>query len=224
MAVPYTFAYASYGTYTYGDMQSRIADELDRSDLTTQIQRAILTAVAFYERQPFWFAESSFTFDTVAGQELYDSNDAAAIATAPTIERLNGNFFGLRTPMIKRPWEYIDNISTLTTSKATPRDWAYRAYQIRVYPIPDRVYTITAYYTPRLTAMSSNTDSNAWTNDAEALIRTRAKIDLIMNVIRGPDMMEELTVLRMQEQEELHALRMETARRKATGYIQPTQF
>ena len=209
---------------TYGDLQTRIADELDRSDLTSQIQKSILTAVAYYERQPFWFTESSFTFSTVAGQELYGSSDAAAIATAPTIERLNGNFFGLRTPMIKHPWEYIDNISTLTTSRATPRDWAYRAYQIRVYPIPDRAYTITAYYTPRLTTVSSNSDSNAWTNDAEALIRSRAKIDLIANVIRGPDMVEELTVLRAQEQEELNALRMETTRRKATGMIQPTQF
>jgi hypothetical protein len=209
---------------TYGDLQTRIADELDRDDLSVQIKRAILSAVTYYARQPFWFTESSFTFSTVNGQETYGSSDNAAIATAPMIERLNGNFFGLRTPMIKRDWEYIDNISTLTTSKATPRDWAYRASQIRVYPIPDRAYTITAYYTPILTALSADSDSNAWTNDAEELIRARSKADLMRNVIRGPDMAQEVQDQMMQERDALAALRGETARRKATGFIQPTEF
>ena len=209
---------------TYGDMLARIADELDRTDLSSQIQKAVLTAVAYYERKPFWFTESSFTFSTVAGQELYTSSDAPAIATTPEIDRLNGNFFGLRTPLQKRDWEQIDNISTLTTSRAMPQDWAYRAYAIRLYPIPDRAYTITAYHVPRLTALSANSDSNAWTNDAEALIRSRAKIDLMLNVIRGPEMEQEVAALRGQEQDELSALFAETARRKATGMIIPTQF
>lgn len=153
---------------SYLDMQVRIDDELDRGGaLYPQIKRAIITAVKYYQRKRFYFCESSFTFDTVAGQELYTEDDAAAIATSPNIERLNALIFGTRIPLIKRQWEYIDNISTLTASRAAPDDWAYRALSIRLYPIPDQAYTITAYNVPRLTELSSDTDENAWTNDAE---------------------------------------------------------
>ena len=210
---------------TYLDMQTRIADELDRSDLTAQIKKAILTSVDFYAGRNFYFSDSSFTFSTVAGQEYYGTADNAAIATAPGIDFLNGSYNGLRVQLTKRPFGYINQISVLpSTSRAQPRDWAYRAEQIRLYPIPDAVYTMTAFYTPRLTALSADADSNVWTNDAEELIRTRAKIDLIRNVIRGSDMVQEIAMLKEQEQDALSNLFGEGASRSATGFAQPTVF
>lgn len=207
------------------DMQTRIDDELDRGGaIYPQIKKAIITAVKFYERKRFYFCESSFTFSTVRLQEFYTSADAAAIATSPNIERLNGLFFGTRIPLTKRSFEYIDDISTLTTSLAMPEDWAYRAESIRLYPIPDQAYTITAYSVPRLTELSADTDGNAWTNDAEALIRARAKWDLVKNVIRGPEMAEELAALKIEEEQEFTALIKETASREALGHSVPTQF
>jgi hypothetical protein len=209
---------------TYLDMQTRIADELDRADLASQIRKAILSAVAFYAKKHFWFTESSFTFATVAGQRNYTSSDAAAIATSPSIEILNGSFFGTRVPLTKQTFEYIDSKTSQTTSRGEPEDWAYRAQQIWLYPVPDAAYTITAYHIPTLTALSSDSDSNAWTNDAEAMIRARAKWDLVKNVIRGPEMVEEMTTLKGEELEEFVALINETASREATGSSRPTQF
>lgn len=210
---------------TYLDMQTRIADELDRSDLTAQIRKAILSAVAHYERKKFYFSETSFTFATVAGQEYYGTADAAAIATSPSLEILNGTFNGLRRELTKRPFEYIDEISTIaSTSRSQPFDWAYRAQQIRLYPIPDAAYTLTAFNIPRLTALSADADTNAWTNDAEELIRTHAKADLIENVIRGSDMEAEVITLKARERAALNTLFAENASRAATGYAQPTVF
>lgn len=209
---------------SYLDMQTRIADELDRSDLTAQIKKAILSAVKHYERRRFYFCETSFTFSTVAGQETYTSADAAAIATSPNVERLNGLYSNLRTPLTKRDWQWIDDVSTTTASRARPGWWAYRAESIRLYPIPDNAYTITAYNVPRLTALSADGDTNAWTDDAEELIRTHAKIDLIDNVIRGVDMIEERALLVGREQAALAALIGETASREATGRLRPTEF
>lgn len=210
---------------SYLDMQTRIADELDRSDLTAQIKKAILSAVAHYERKSFYFSETSFTFSTVAGQEYYGTADAAAIATSPSIERLNGTFNGLRMALTKRTFDYIDGISLIpSTSRSQPFDWAYRAEQIRLYPIPDNVYVLTAFNVPRLTALSADGDSNAWTNDAEELIRTHAKLDLIENVIKASDMEAEVITLRARERMALNALFSESASRSATGMAQPTQF
>lgn len=209
---------------TYLDMQTRIADELDRSDLTAQIKKAIVSAVKHYERRRFYFCESSFTINTVAGQEIYTSSDAAAIATSPNIERLNGLYANLRTPLHKALWEDIDDISATTTSRARPSRWAYRAESIRLYPIPDNVYAITAYNVPRLTELSADADSNAWTNDAEELIRLHAKLDLIANVIRGTDMGEEVATMAAREQMILAGIIRETTSREATGHLQPTDF
>lgn len=209
---------------SYLDLQTRIADELDRADLTAQIKKAIVSSVAHYAKRNFWFAQSSFTFSTVQGQRAYTSADAAEIATSPSIEVLNGAFTGTRCPITKRAFDFIDAKTSQLTSYGQPEDWAYRAQTIWFYPIPDAAYTITAYHIPTLTALSADSDENAWTNDAEELIRSRAKIDLIRNVIRGTDMVEELTLLKDQERDALNALITETASREATGFSRPTMF
>lgn len=211
---------------TFQDLQTRIADELDNPNIGPQIQKAIVSAVAFYERRPFYFTETSFTFNTVVGQEYYTATDNPAIATAPNIERLNILFSSIRMPMTKREFEWIDDISALPIALGVPENWAYRAEQIRVYPIPSQVWTITAYDVPRLTMLSNGTDSNAWTDPqgGEELIRTHAKIDLLLNVIRGTDMEAEIALLRDQEQRALAALYAETASRKGTGVLTPMAF
>lgn len=209
---------------TYLDMQTRIADELDRQDLTSQIKLAIQTAIAYYQRRNFYFTKTSFTFSTVVAREYYTSSDNAAIATSPDIDILNININSGRLQLVRQEFDYIDSISYLATATGMPTIWAYRAAQIRLYPIPSQIWTITAFNTPRLTALSADSDTNVWTNDAECLIRTRAKMDLIVNVIRGTDMADELALLRAQEMEERAANFGELASREAVGYIQPSAF
>lgn len=209
---------------TYLDMQTRIADELDRDDLSSQIKKAIVSAVAFYADRNFWFTQTSFTFATVQGQRSYTSSDAAAIATSPSIEILNGSFNSTRTELIKRSFEFIDAKTSQLTSYGEPEEWAYRAQTIWLYPIPDAAYTITAYHVPTLTALSADSDENAWTSDAEELIRTHAKLDLIENVIRASDMAEDVAMLEKREARVLNKIITETAKREATGFLRPTQF
>lgn len=209
---------------TFLDMQTRIADELHRTDLTDRIKLAILSAVAHYERRRFYFSETSFTFSTVAHQEFYGAADNAAIATSPNIERLNALYFGTRYPLDKVDWMAIDDKSALATSYTRPGEWGYRAKAIRFYPIPDAAYVITAYNVPRLTALSAEGDENAWTDDAEELIRLHAKRDLIMNQIGITGREKEYGEMGGAEQMALAALIAETTSREATGQLQPTQF
>lgn len=212
---------------TYADMQARIADELDRSDLVTQIQQAINSAVSFYARKNFFDTETSFTFNTVVGQEYYTAADAAQIATSPYLDELNININTGRIQMSRQSFEYIDSISFLPTATGQPYLWAYRAQKIRFYPIPSQIYVVTAYDTPRLGLLSVPTTSNFWTDEdsgAECLIRTRAKLYLLLNVIRASDMAQEVAMLRGQEIEERSALFGETGSRKSTGVMAPTAF
>lgn len=208
---------------TYADMQARIADELDRPDLTSQIQKAIQDAIGFYERRYFYFTNEplAFSFNTVAGQEYYDGTDAAAIPTAAQIIQLTGTFYGLRRQLHKQAWEYLDSLSTTPVSRAMPQDFAYAGEKIRLYPIPDAVYPISAYAAPRLSRPSADGDAGVWMNDAEELIRTRAKKLVLMHVVRDQ---ADLPMLELHERQALAALSMETGAREGTGHLMPVHF
>ncbi len=60
---------------TYAQMQAKIADDLNRSDLTSQIQREINRAIRKYASIPMWFSSTSANFTTANGQWNYDTAD-----------------------------------------------------------------------------------------------------------------------------------------------------
>lgn len=211
---------------TLSDMVARIANELDRSDLTTEINQAIATSVQFYQRKNFFFNEDSFTFNTVVGQEYYGLADNPMIPVSSKIQILRLQYGGgVRWELTKQTFEYVDNESASSDWRGVPEDWAYRAQQIRIYPIPSQVWPITAFnIRPDTDALADQDYSGPWVNDAEYLIRTRAKIELLRNVIREPDMVGELEAMAMQEAAAWGNLTSDTASREALGHAQPTAF
>jgi hypothetical protein len=180
---------------TYGTLQNRIVDELgDRSDLkaplltasaaSSPIKRAIQSAIAKWEREPFYFTEfynSSF-FTTVNAQEFYTSSDAAAIATVVQITRAHVTISGTRYALVPRRWNYIEDIQPGTTT-GSPTDYAYFAEQIRLYPIPTAALVISVSGNQRLSALSADADSNGWTTDGFDLIRCEALLMLASEMI-----------------------------------------
>lgn len=176
----------------YGQMQATIASELgNRTDLTTQIQNAIQTAIAKWERQRFYFNELNGinVFNTIAGQEYYTSADYAGIATIAHIDKIWALVSNNRYFFEPRTMQYLDEVS-VNPSVAAPSvgaDYAYYAETLRFYPIPDGVYPISIQGTKRFTNLSLSTDSNVWTQDAEALIRSEAKLDIWLNVIKDSE-------------------------------------
>lgn len=197
---------------TYAVMQARIADELTRSDLTTQIQKAILSAIKHYERVRFYFnASVTDTFSTVADQEYYGSAANSKIPNLVMIDALTVTSSSIKSRLENWPFEVIEG-SQNSDITGQPTAFCYYAQQIRLYPIPDAVYTVTGSWLYRLTALSADGDTNAWTTDAEELIRNRASCDLLWRVIDNP---ERAQYFRMAEMEALKALEMETAQRQS---------
>lgn len=209
---------------TYGDMQSRIANELlGRSDLVTEIQNAIQDAIKDYERQRFWFNELNGVdlFNTVAGQEFYTSIDSAYIASIAELDVVRILVYQNRYPLNRRDWQFMERVSISTTSRGLPVDFAYYAESIRLYPIPDRAYPISLFGTQRLATLADDGDSNAWTNEAERLIRNAAKRIIQTEVLYDP---ENAALAERAEAQALASLNAETQRRLGTGRIRPTTF
>lgn len=209
---------------TFGVMQDRIADELNRTDLTTQIQYAIKTAIKVYDKQRFWFNESrSFTFSTVAAQEFYTSSDNSDIPNLLAIDTVQIAITSTDKYLLQRvPYEQIEAISSNgTVDQGQPTWFAYYNKQIRLYPIPDAAYTIRVSGHWALTDLSLTTDTNNWMTDGEILIRSRAKRELYTHVIRDLD---GAAAMAQAENAELSALRIASSMRGSSGLVAMTDF
>lgn len=227
----------------YITLQQVIADELgDRQDLMTAlsdsgltlspIQNAIQSAIAKWEREPFYFVETYVNlFTTVAGQEFYTTSDAPAIATAPRIKKLRVLVNQQRYTLTPRTWDYLEDTSVNPAVTSTyPSDWAYFAEQIRLYPIPSQASPMQASYDARQSALVNGSDSNVWTQDAYDLIRSEAKLILARETLHDPDMETECeraiygNPQNPKDRGYLRALKSENARRASGRRVRPTHF
>lgn len=206
---------------TYATMRTRILDEIINESLTTaQVNAAIQSAIAHYQRVRFYFNETrAETFLTMSSQEFYDAADNTNIPNLSKIDKLVISVNGTRYPLTVQPWELLEQKSSTTTALGQPDEYSYYAQQIRLYPIPDGSYTVRISGLVRFAALSADGDTNDWMTDGEELIRARAKWDLAANVVYAPEI--ELAAGKM-ESIALRVLNAETVRRlssRISGYM-----
>lgn len=198
---------------TYAEMQQRIADEIDDSDLLDggQIAKAIQTAIKFYERKRLYFNTSrSLTFATVADQEYYGATDLAQIPGLISIDSMYVTVNGSRYPIAIIDNATIDAAQSGSAQGSPPRNYSIVAQQIRLYGIPTDAWTVTlsdALY--RLDALADDDDENAWTTDAEELIRQAARRIIASDVTKelpmgsGPTPAEQMALAALQQETRL---------------------
>lgn len=197
---------------TYVDLRNRIIDEMtnDGALTTTQVNYAIADAIKKYERRPFWFNQAISTFSTVSNQEYYTSVDLADISTMVQIVSMTVTNSSVKGPVRAVSYQDIDDLQDGSVI-SIPRMFAYFTESIRLYPIPDAVYTVTISFIERFAALSADADTNAWTNEAEDLIRAAAKRFVAINYFHADDIAARVGVL---EAEALGSLMAEDRRRR----------
>lgn len=204
---------------TYGIMKARIADDLARTDLTSNIATAILDAIKHYERKRFYWNEAIASFSTVVGQEWYSSTDASWIPNIVELDSLRISISGRPWPLAAKTMDDMEFLTAGTATNGDPSAYCYYRQQIRLYPVPNQVRTMSAAYVQRFTTLSADSDTNAWMTDGEALIRTRAKILLWEDTIRGDAGKKEGAFLRGKERDILDAIKAETISRQTSGFV-----
>lgn len=201
---------------TYAELKAQIADDLRRSDLTSQIARAVLSSVRDHGAERFWFNETrSYTRALSAGTSEYSLSEQAPVSRFVKIDWVKVPIGGIDSELTRvdpREMEIL-HASTVTGS---PCDWTMYADRIRFYPTPDASYTATIAGHYRLVELEDETDENAWTTEAFDLIRYSALKRIFAFPVRNPDMAQMATAA---EELELTYLRRETDRLKRSGQM-----
>lgn len=213
---------------TYLDLKTRIADELIRSDgsLDTQIALEIQSAIDHYKRQRFWFNEGASTASTVAGSSGLSIAVPEDWIEFDEMTITDGN--GIVDDLVKLTWrDFIRDGYLDTTVTSQPEYWAYFRDQFYLGPCPDAVYTLTLYYVKAFPDLSADGDENPWTNEAEALIRARARAAVEIRYLRDDQAIADqrvyagqgLPFLNAFEQQAYDTLMAATNRRRRAGRL-----
>lgn len=210
---------------TLGDMKAHLADDLDETGTTytAAIARAITRAIEHYKKTRFAFNVSrTITFPTVADQADYDESDETDI---PNIIKIDGLFLtdssGEITDLRPISPQEMEILLDNSASSGEPYAYCYFANAFRIYPMPDAVYTMTVMAWYRLDEPAADGDSNAWTEEAYDLIKSRALFYLATNTTRDADL---AMAAKRDELEAEDALVGEANAKYGTGYIAATSF
>ncbi len=184
-------------------MKARIASELARSNLTTQIAAAITTAISVYQKERFRFSESvplaPVTILTIVGQPYYSAVLPSAplnptLQTLQKIDYLLINIGNTVQELVRMQPEEIRLLNFANTQSGQPISWALEGETIMLYPTPGAVYTMTLGAFFQVAAPANDAEvGNRWMLDGELLIRSRAKYEIALHVTRNPTMQEAMS-------------------------------
>jgi hypothetical protein len=205
---------------TKDDLRAQIADDLARSDLTTQIETAIKHAVRSYETDRFWFNE-------VTGSTVTLSTSVAMIDLATLVptwfkfdrirRMLSANNY---VDLIPRDYAYI-MASQDTALLTTPLEYCIYGNAIQFDCRAAADYTLVLDGVRRISTASASTDATAWFNEGVDLIRARTKKDLGLHVIMDADL---TTAMDAAERLAYSTLKGRTNRLKSSGVIRASDF
>ena len=190
---------------TYSEIKADIADEVNRTDLTAQIEKSILRAITFYQSDRFWFSEERSEGQTEIGEPYYPLPQDFVKAISFSIVKDKRNY-----PLRPRTIDVIHSNADGNITD-TPIFYSIIDEQIRVYPIPNEALQLILIYYKELTLPQDADDELEWTLDiTEQLIRYRAKKELYFNYLHDVAMfqvcasMEAEIYAKMKERNILH--------------------
>lgn len=223
-------------------MKLDIADELARPDLLLPnpdingqtippIASAIATAIDAYQSERFFWSESrANVFQTTGGKEFYNDADVGfALSTIMGFDYVVLYLGGTGGGTGAIPWimnrateKELEILNQNGLVRGQPYNFGYFNQQLRLGPIPDTVYTIRVVahmFTPP--PATDTTLNNPWMTYAERLIRSRAKYELLLHVIRDSD---EAAIMASAVTDAHDILKGQTNRLIGTGYMIPMEF
>jgi hypothetical protein len=129
------------------------------------------------------------------------------------VDRVSMTIGGVSRPLRSRPLVWIDDMAA-TGAIGQPSDYAETGDQIRLWAKPNSAYPLNFIGIVDLSALSADSDSNAWTVQGYDLITARTKFTLYRDQFKDAD---GAATAANAESQALAKLQGETARRLSSG-------
>ncbi len=206
---------------TFGLIKQRVSDEMKRGELSvsaTAVGQSVIDAIKHFEKKRFWFNTGLDTVVTAADTPTIGS----AIVGILQIDSMKAVIGNRDYPLTKMSYAEMERIDSGQWA-GYPEYYAFYNDKIRLYPIPNAVYSIKVSYLKTITDVSLDATAaatNEWVDDCEAMIRKRAKGELFQNELRNHN---EASIMFAAAQDEYIELKRTTDGRQA-GHVVPTKF
>jgi len=207
---------------TFNDIVTRVVNKYkgpssSSTTFVTQVELAVNDAIEFYQREHFWFSESTASVTLTAGDP-----EVTTASGFPTDFWYLHPSSGLtvvqsqsRYPLTKVSVVDYDYRNTQGTGR--PEVYRELANTIQVYPYPNQAYTVEFRYIKKYVSLSG-TQTNNFTIYAPQLIEARALSMLFLG--QGQDGTEMRVYWAQEEERNLDALRFTSYQRIATGELE----
>lgn len=200
---------------TYLDVQNRIADDLlNRSDLTNQVKNGIQAAIRHYQRERFWFNETSTVLTCVVSQET-----VAVPSDFLFVQELMVTQNSANIQLIAAPFDFIRRLN-INNTVGLPTRFCKYGENFCLANLPDSAYPLPCWYINQLPALSADSSTNAWLSAAEDVIVYRASRLVWSTTLRN---MSAAAVCAQLEAEAILELRRE-AQMHQNLELKPTTF
>jgi hypothetical protein len=217
-------------THTLGNQVDRIADELARGDLTTQIILEYKSAISFYETMRNWNNETRLSTSLTASTNA-EFTDLPTSRPVIDIDMISINETSGEYELLeRRPYAWFEQKQAGGIT-GEPTHFCVYGNQIRWYPIPDDSYTmmVSGIFEDSST-LTSTACSTFWTYGlASDLIRARTKAAIQINYL-GDQLAKQEMMLMAQtgkpflcvtEMNYYNALWSRVVNRLSSGFVEP---
>lgn len=204
-----------------GRMVARIREDIDRgSSFDPRIKQAIVDAIRFYRTKRLGFNIKRARAVLTSGNEL----------VSLPLDWLEADFLrleddGSREPMEEVTYDWMEDEGRNDDIRGRPTKYAIQHRELRLYPIPDRSYTLVLsfqYDLQNVSISATDGETNAWMTEGEELIRKHAMSDLYVLYVDGPESITKGQLLRRECSDEiLPVLESRAAREQSSGQIRP---
>lgn len=186
---------------TLNAMIARMVLELgNRSDLQADgsVADAINDAIKTYQKMRFRWNETApltpFTFNMTVGQPYYDAAADERIGRLLKIDWIDTIIGSTRQALQRREPHEVYLALQAGQQVGQPLTWAFDGNSIIFYPQPNIAWQL---YVGGYLAIAAPTDptatGNVWMNQAERLIRSRAKYEIAVHRTRNQQMQSDMS-------------------------------
>lgn len=171
---------------TLADLKQSIINDIGRDDLESELSLVLLDhirrAVRKYDGRNWWFLNRTTTATCTPGQGY--------VTRPTTVERIRRvSIPALGFELDREDLAMLEMYDEPTAQSGQPSCYAEgeAGTQLRLWPTPNSNYSLKIVGTRLYAELTSDTDSNPWTNEGCDLIAARTRYTICRDVLRDPE-------------------------------------